>query len=125
MSEYRKVKSFHKKFGLPAPAVPCWPDEETIALRNALIHEEAEELREAFATQDLVGVADALADLLYVTLGAAVSCGIDLPSIFHEVHRTNMLKDGGGSAANGKILKPEGWEPPDVEGLLRKQGWTP
>jgi len=65
-------------------------------------------------------VADALADLMYVVAGTAVAYGIDLGPILLEVHRTNMAKAGGSVRP---ILKPAGWQPPDVAGLLRAQGW--
>jgi predicted HAD superfamily Cof-like phosphohydrolase len=74
-------------------------------------------------TIDLPAFADALADLAYVMEGTAIEFGIDSGPIAAEVHRANMTKVGGGKREDGKILKPEGFRPPDVEGELRKQGW--
>jgi predicted HAD superfamily Cof-like phosphohydrolase len=68
-------------------------------------------------------VADALADLAYVTVGANVAWGLPAAEVFDEVHRSNMAKQGGERRADGKILKPAGWTPPDVAGVLaRKAG---
>lgn len=66
--------------------------------------------------------ADALIDDLYVTVGALLSMGIDMWPLWNAVHRANMAKVGG-PMVNGKQMKPEGWNPPDIEGLLRDQGW--
>lgn len=63
---------------------------------------------------------DALCDILYVTFGAAVSMGIDLAPFFDRVHTANMLKSTGPVREDGKRLKPPGWQPPDIEGLLQQ-----
>ncbi len=117
------VRSFHVAFDLPRRDVPqaAAPDER--ALRQSLIREEFEEFVRASEADDLVGVADALADLLYVVYGAAVTYGIDIRPVFAEVHRSNMAKVGGRKNAVGKLLKPEGWQPPQLEPILRAQGW--
>lgn len=70
---------------------------------------------------DIVEVADGIADLIYVALGAAIAFGIDIDPIFEEVHRTNMEKVGGRTRDDGKILKPEGWEPPRILPILLDQ----
>jgi predicted HAD superfamily Cof-like phosphohydrolase len=111
------VREFHEAFELPAPVRPTlngFPG----ALRVRLIEEEAEEFREAVAHGDLVEMVDALCDLLYVTYGAAVSLGVDLDPFFAEVHKSNMAKRGAGKRADGKQLKPDGWEPPRIADLL-------
>lgn len=59
-------------------------------------------------------VVDGLCDLLYVTFGFGVEMGISLGPFFGEVHRSNMKKAGGPVRADGKVLKPEGWEPPRI-----------
>lgn len=66
--------------------------------------------------------ADALIDLLYVTIGSLLAMGIDMWPLWAEVQRANMAKLGG-PVVNGKQMKPEGWQPPAIEELLRKQGW--
>lgn len=67
---------------------------------------------------NVVEVADSLADILYVTAGAGVAWGLILAHVFDEVHRSNMAKKGGEVRPDGKRLKPPGWTPPDVAGVL-------
>lgn len=67
---------------------------------------------------DLVGVIDGVCDLLYVSYGAAVACGFNVAPYFNEVHRSNLAKAGGPIAPDGKRLKPEGWMPPNIAGIL-------
>lgn len=59
-----------------------------------------------------------LADLIYVAVGAALELGIPLGAVWAEVHTANMRKVGGGRRGDGKVLKPEGWTPPDVIGAV-------
>lgn len=72
---------------------------------------------------DLPEFIDGIADQVYILEGAALDCGVHLPPVFAEVHRANMAKRGAPVVA-GKLRKPPGWTPPDIEGELRKQGWT-
>ena len=74
---------------------------------------------------DLTSLADALADIDYVVEGTRIAFGIDGAPIAAAVHASNMAKQGGPVREDGKRLKPEGWEPPDVEGCLLAQGWVP
>jgi len=71
--------------------------------------------------EDLVEIADGIGDVIYVLLGTAVSYGIDLRPIFDAIHDSNMKKVGGCTRDDGKIMKPEGWVPPDIEGILAAQ----
>ena len=115
--EQAMVADFHRAFGLGAPetlTLDGFPTE----LRIDLINEEASEFAEAARAGDVPEMIDALCDLLYVTYGAAVSLGIDLDPFFREVHRSNMAKAGGYRRADGKWMKPAGWQPPDIAGLL-------
>jgi predicted HAD superfamily Cof-like phosphohydrolase len=116
------VKNFHNKFGLTINTVPTVPSQNDLALRMSLIEEEAREFREAAEKGDLVGMADAIADLLYVTFGAAVTCGINTSTVFNEVHRSNMTKiwpDGTvRHREDGKVLKPPTYSKADVSGVL-------
>jgi predicted HAD superfamily Cof-like phosphohydrolase len=116
---------FHQVFGAhieETPAVDV-PD-EVIALRVNLIQEELNEYRHAAEAHDLIEVADALSDLLYVVLGTYVSHGLqDLAeALFAEVHRSNMSKlDANGQViyrADGKVLKSDRWYPPDLGSIL-------
>jgi NTP pyrophosphatase (non-canonical NTP hydrolase) len=97
------------------------PD-EVKALRCALIEEEAQEFREAIEADDIVGVADAIADLLYVVYGAARTFGLPVREIFSEVHRSNMTKlDDNGEPilrADGKVMKGPNFSAPDLAPLL-------
>lgn len=114
------VREFHDRFDVPVQALPGLPDDaEERRLRMNLVAEEFFEYLKAEVTDDLIEIADGLADLIYVACGTALAYGIPLTEIFEEVHRTNMLKEGGGTRADGKILKPEGWEPPQIEEILQ------
>lgn len=115
-----QVRDFHSAMGIP---VRDWsePGLQNEELRWDLIDEEYWELREAIDEGDIVKAADALADLAYVTIGAAVEWGIDLSAVWDEVHAANMRKVGGPVREDGKRLKPEGWVGPDIEGVLRRQ----
>ena len=115
---FAAVLEFHRRFGVAVGERPALPEPAIVELRRRLIVEETSELAAALEKQDLVQIADALADLLYVTYGAAVSFGIDLRPVFEEVHRTNLAKMGGPTRPDGKILKPDGWLPPDLAPLL-------
>jgi predicted HAD superfamily Cof-like phosphohydrolase len=118
--EQAMVAEFHRRFGSPPPAEP---DLERFpgALRVRLIQEEADEFAQAVAEGDLAEMVDALCDLLYVTYGAAVDLGVDLQPFFAAVHRSNMAKVGGRRREDGKWLKPEGWTPPDIAGMLARR----
>ena len=119
----RQVREFHEAFELGAPGSPeaeSFPAE----LRIRLIEEEASEFAVAARAGDVVGVLDALCDLLYVTYGAAVSLGVDIEPFFEEVHRSNMAKVGGTRRPDGKWLKPPDWQPPDLARILRERYGT-
>lgn len=115
------LREFHAAMGDPLPTAPIFPSPERMALRAVLIHEELDELETAMRVYDLVEAADAIADLLYVVYGTAVTFGIDIEPIFHAVHANNMTKVGGERRADGKFLKPDGWQPPEIERLLAEQ----
>lgn len=112
------VLEFQKRFGFPVRARPEWPTPPEVELRRALIQEEYKELLDAFRDQDLVETADAITDLIYVLIGTAITMGLDLRPVWDEVQRSNLAKTGGLKSPAGKLLKPEGWEPPDIPGAL-------
>ena len=122
MSNFEDVKTFMKVFKQEVKERPEFPDNEVIGLRVALIQEELDELCVAVDENDIVGIADALADILYVTYGAAASFGIDLDACFAEVHRSNMSKlNAEGKPVyrvDGKILKSNLYTPPDLKKVL-------
>ncbi len=120
-----QVGDFHRAYGLPVRDVPTaevGPDQ--VALRLALIQEEVGELADAAAAGDLIGVADALADIVYVAYGTAHVYGIDLDAVLDEVHASNMTKLGADGRpirrADGKILKGPGYRPPDIAAVLAR-----
>lgn len=117
------VLDWHERFGARVRSTPGPVDPKTRDLRVALIKEELGELEDAGQRQDLTKIADAIADLLYVVYGTAVSYGIDIEPIFLEVHRSNMSKGDPEivRASNGKILKSRNWTPPDLERILKTQ----
>lgn len=196
---FREVAEFHRAFGLPAPSKPTRPDADLARLRSKLLHEEWIELVEANLSNNIVEVADALADICYIAAGTAISYGIapkdgewlpsplppahgapgmqpkpiresaldgleaamnaydaaegggrrmllkigdalrgvmaqcwmisvlhsiPLQAVFDEVHRSNMAKLGPDGTPirreDGKVLKPAGWTPPDIAGVLGK-----
>ena len=91
-------------------------------LRGRLLTEEFKEYIEAEVDNDIVEIADALADIIYIVCGTALSYGIPLNKVFKEVHRSNMAKLVDGKALyreDGKVKKPEGWTPPDITSILK------
>lgn len=115
------LAEFHQTFEVDDLSAPGIPDRKVVTLRQDLLGEEYSEYVEASDNDDLVEVADALADIVYIAFGTARSYGIDLDAVLAEVHRTNMAKAPGGVVKrreDGKVLKPEGWTPPDIAGVL-------
>ncbi len=121
--EQHMVRDFHERFGALVNDRPTWCGDDVHRLRVALIEEELAEFRNAGEAQNLVEIADALADLLYVVYGAGVTYGIDLEPVFREIHRSNMSKGDPEVVRrpDGKILKGPNYQPPDVRALLEHQ----
>ena len=122
-TNFEKVKEFHQTFGIESLDSPTFPSDRIQKLRIELIREEFEELKEAIADNDIVEVADALTDILYVVYGAGDAFGIDLDKCFNEVHRSNMsklTKDGEvvRRESDGKVLKSDQFSPPDLSKVL-------
>jgi predicted HAD superfamily Cof-like phosphohydrolase len=119
---YKSVLDFHIAFGQNVSEYPNIPaSKEERELRMRLLREEYEEYVDAEKDNDLVEIADALADLIYIACGTAVSYGIPLDKVFAEVHRSNMAKLVDGKPLkreDGKVIKPEGWTPPDIVSVL-------
>jgi predicted HAD superfamily Cof-like phosphohydrolase len=116
------LREFHEKFGLTAINAPTIPNEKDRKLRVELIREDFREFVEASEQLDIVAAADAIADLLYVVYGAAVTWGIPADECFLEVHRSNMTKvwsDGTVKRReDGKIMKPPTYSPAQLEPIL-------
>lgn len=123
------VAEFHEKFGHPVFETPGLIPDDRADLRWNLIYEELTELEYAQGEDDLVEIADALGDLLYVVYGAALEYGIDMAPVVDEIHRSNMSKLGEDGrpvphpTVPGKIGKGPNYSPPDIARVLRKQGW--
>ncbi len=112
------VIAFHAKFGATIGTHPEFRDED---LRISLIDEELQELVDAVKSDDLVGAADALGDLLYVVMGSFVAFGIDPGPVMAEIQRSNMSKTPGHKRADGKIQKGPEYSPPDLYRVLGEQ----
>ncbi|WP_069463816.1 pyrophosphohydrolase domain-containing protein [Actinacidiphila rubida] len=123
------VREFHHVFGLDARSTPTEVSADVGAHRWELLAEEAAEVAEVSVTGPLDQLARELADVVYVAYGTALVHGIDLDTVIAEIHRSNMTKVGpDGQVArrdDGKILKGDHFEAPDVAAVLRRQGWTP
>jgi predicted HAD superfamily Cof-like phosphohydrolase len=115
------VLEFHQQFDIHVASVPTLPDEATECLRIRLIQEEFDELQEALHQKELPNIAKELADLLYVVYGTAVSYGIDMEPVFHEVQRSNMSKVGGYKREDGKWVKPATYSPANIAPILEDQ----
>ena len=123
MSYFTDVKEFHQAFGQRIGDKPELPNIEERKLRIELLDEEVFEYTDAEYADNLVEIADALADIIYIACGTAVSYGIPLDDVFAEVHRSNMAKLVDGKVIrreDGKVQKPEGWTAPDIRGVLEK-----
>ena len=118
MSNFSKVGIFMKTFGQEVKDNPSFSTEKINKLRIDLIKEELEELTEAMKNRDLLEVADALTDILYVTYGAGHALGIDLDKCFEEVQNSNMSKlDKNGKPIyneSGKVMKGPNYFKPDL-----------
>ena len=118
MSNFNKVGTFMKTFGQEVKTEPSLSTEKINKLRIDLIKEELQELTEAMNNKDLLEVADALTDILYVTYGAGHAFGIDLDKCFDEVQNSNMSKLGENGEPiyneSGKVMKGPNYFKPDL-----------
>ena len=118
MSNFNKVKTFMETFGQEVKTKPSFSTEKINSLRYDLVKEELEELKEAIENKDLLEVADALTDILYVTYGAGHAFGIDLDKCFEEVQKSNMSKLGEDGKPiyneSGKVMKGPKYFKPDL-----------
>jgi len=121
------VTEFHKAFNHPLASKPCIPDIKVCELRAALMEEENNEYLEACINNDLVEVADALGDKLYILAGTMLAHGMQdkIMEIFNEIHRSNMSKLGTDNKpvkrADGKVLKGPDYFSPDILSILEKK----
>ena len=125
MSNFSKVFQFMYSFGQETLSRPTLPHVDLAELRLDLIQEEVDELATAFINQDIVEIADALTDILYVTYGAGHAFGLDLDECFEEVHQSNMSKLGIDGKPiyrqDGKVLKGRGYKPPQLARIIQSK----
>lgn len=122
MNYEQLVLEFHETYGMMIGDKPKFADNDTRLMRIRLIQEEFDEYMLAEMEHDLVGVADALADLVYVAIGACITYGIPFDEVFKEVQRSNMSKlDEDGKPIyreDGKVLKGPNFTEPNIKGIL-------
>jgi predicted HAD superfamily Cof-like phosphohydrolase len=119
---YKDVKEFQTAVGQHIGTRAEFPNEDERVLRRKLLKEEVDEYFDGEDKDDLENVAKELADIIYIVCGTAASYGIPLDVVFDAVHKSNMAKLGPDGKPkrreDGKILKPEGWMPPDIKSIL-------
>ena len=122
MSNFNKVKTFMETFSQEVKTKPSFSTNKINNLRYDLIKEELDELKDAMENNDLLEVADALTDILYVTYGAGHAFGIDLDKCFEEVQNSNMSKldENGKPIYNdaGKVMKGSNYFKPDLSKFI-------
>ena len=122
MSNFNKVKTFMETFGQEVKNKPSFSSEKINDLRYELIREELDEFKEALKNKDLLEVADALTDILYVVYGAGHAFGVDLDKCFNEVQNSNMSKlgDDGKPIYNeiGKVMKGPKYFKPNLKKFI-------
>ena len=121
-----QVLDFHEAFDLPREPLPTSHVGDSLAqLRVRLLREEVEEFADAVERRDLIAIADALADVVYVAYGSAVTYGLDLDAVVREVHSSNMSKlDTDGQPIlreDGKVLKSARYRPPNLGRVVAEQ----
>lgn len=118
------VEEFHESFGHPIAKEPHEGDKELVALRYDLMQEENKEYVDAYVDGDLVGIADALGDQLYILAGTIIAHGMQdiIVDVFNEIQRSNMSKLGTDGKPiyreDGKILKGENYSAPELESIV-------
>lgn len=124
MSQFEMVREFHHTYECNISGHAMLPDNQERNLRISLLREEFEEYLEAEKSNNIVEIADALADMLYIINGTCVSYGIPIEEIFEEVHASNMSKlDENGNVIrreDGKVLKGPKYFKPNISGIIGK-----
>lgn len=124
MSHFDMVREFHRTYECNISEHCTLPDNQERNLRISLLREEFEEYLEAEKGNNIVEIADALADMLYIINGTCVSYGIPIEEIFQEVHSSNMSKlDENGNVirrSDGKVLKGPNYFKPNISGIIGK-----
>ena len=123
MTNFQKVKNFMETFGQEVKSRPSFSSDKINILRYNLIKEELDEFKQALDNNDLLEVADALTDILYVTYGAGHAFGINLDACFEEVQNSNMSKLGNDGkpiySDQGKVMKGPNYFKPDLSKFIK------
>ena len=121
------IADMHAKFGVNRVVATLSPEQLNTYLKFRLdmVQEEVTETHDAFLLKDADNVVDGLIDAIVFAIGTLDVLGVDTAEAWRRVHAANMAKQAGPVDATGKKRKPEGWQPPDIAGELRRQGWTP
>ena len=123
MTNFEKVRLFMKTFGQEVKIKPSLSTDKINNLRISLINEELEELKKAIEDKNIIEVADALTDILYVAYGAGHAFGINLDKCFDEVQKSNMSKLGDDGKPiyneNGKVMKGPKYFKPDLSKFIQ------
>ena len=123
MTNFQKVKNFMETFGQEVKSRPSFSSDKINILRYNLIKEELDEFKQALDNKDLLEVADALTDILYVTYGAGHAFGINLDACFEEVQNSNMSKLGNDKKPiyndQGKVMKGPNYFKPDLSKFVK------
>lgn len=106
------VLMFHQKFKVGNPVRPAIPDEQVLNDRKLRIQEEYLELMHELEMCNLTGIVHESIDLIYVTLGTLITCGVNPTSAWEKIHEANMRKEL--DPETGRIFKPEGWKPAQI-----------
>lgn len=126
IEKINSVKEFHEVFMIGSSETPCTVSEDVYMLRHRLMAEETEEYLEACKKGDLVEIADALGDQLYILFGTILKHGLQhkIEEVFDEIHRSNMSKlDENGKPVvreDGKILKSDRYFRPDIRKIIER-----
>ncbi len=121
---YGQLKEFHDTYEVYVGKAPHLPEIKQRELRRRLLEEEYREYVAAEQDDDLVGIADALADIVYIAIGTALAYGIPFDKVWEEVHASNMSKlDADGRPVrreDGKVLKGQNYFPPDISRIIKE-----
>ena len=123
MNMFNDVREFAEKMKFMVGDEPRHLTTRKLMERQALLDEEVGELRDAIDQQDLVEIADALVDIVYVALGTAVALGLPWEELWDDVHRANMAKRAGITPRGPDALKPMGWRGPMTKEILLGAGY--
>lgn len=135
-SNFDDVGDFHEKFNLDNVtyhrAQPRSVPDDVLKFRYEFMKEELDEFAAGMSEVDHAQMADALVDLVYVAMGTAHLLGYPWDELWREVQRANLTKERASSNADPRskrgheldVVKPEGWKPPDIEGILARRGWS-